>query len=174
MEQSNGPCLLYQEPDLAGRAVRDFLTEDVDRIATDSPEVFAQIVRDINEVVPNMRSRAHLYEGDVPIFEYFNVEKQIVQAFARRVPLPSGGEIVIEETEALIAIDVNTGSHRMQKEREGSYILQVNLEATEEIVRQMRLRNLGGLIIVDFIDMTSRADQKRLFETMRDRMEKDT
>jgi ribonuclease G len=174
MREMDGPGLLYREPDLAGRAVRDFLTDDIDRMVTDSPEIFSQIVRDVNVVAPRMRSRIHLYDEGTPIFEYFNVEKQIVQAFSRRVPLHSGGEIVIEETEALIAIDVNTGSHRPRREKEGSYMLQVNLEAAAEIVRQIRLRNLGGLIIIDFIDMVNRSDQRRVFEAVRDAMESDT
>ncbi|MDR2576879.1 MAG: Rne/Rng family ribonuclease [Puniceicoccales bacterium] len=170
----DGPGLLYREPDLAGRAVRDFLTDDVDRIVTDSPELYAQIVRDINAVAPRMRSRVHLYAGPVPLFAAINVEKQIIQAFSRRVALQSGGEIVIEETEALTAIDVNTSSQRCEKANGDSYLLRVNLEAAEEIVRQMRLRNLGGLIIIDFIDMQDKADQRKLFQSMKAMMEKDT
>jgi ribonuclease G len=174
IEAADGPCLLHREPDLAGRVVRDFLTEEVDRVVTDSPELFSQIVAGVNGVAPRMRSRIHLYEEATPLFQYFNVEKQIIQAFSRRVPLPSGGEIVVEETEALIAIDVNTGSHRSRGEKEDSIISQVNLEAAAEIVRQMRLRNLGGLIIIDFIDMQSRTDQRKLFEFMYQSMAKDT
>jgi ribonuclease G len=174
MEAMKGPGLLYREPELAERAVRDFLTDDVDRIAVDRPELFSRIIGAVDGAIPRMRSRVQLYEGKEPIMEYFHAEEQIDRLFARRLALPSGGEIVIEETEALIAVDVNTGSHRNRKKDGGGYILQVNLEAAEEIVRQMRLRGLGGLIVIDFIDMASSADQKKLQETMQRLMEVDT
>ncbi|MDR2667721.1 MAG: Rne/Rng family ribonuclease [Puniceicoccales bacterium] len=174
MAKLHGPGLLYCEPDLVGRAVRDFLTDDVDRITVDSEEVHGEISGAVGEALPRMRSRVHLYDGIEPIFEHFKAEKQIVQIFSRRVPLPSGGEIVIEETEALIAIDVNSGSHRCRKRDDGDYMLHVNLEAAEEIVRQMRLRNLGGLIIIDFVDMVNAADQKRLCDLMQKMLEQDS
>jgi ribonuclease G len=157
-----------------GRAVRDFLADDVDRVVTDSPAVFSQLVQDIDTVAPRLKGRVHLHGEKVPLFEYYSVEKQILQTFSRRVPLPSGGEIVIEETEALIAIDVNTGSHRKKEGKDGGLILAVNLEAADEIVRQVRLRNLGGLIIVDFIDMKNRADQKKILDAMQAGLEKDS
>lgn len=175
-QKAKEPCMVYHEPDLIGRSIRDFLTTEVDRIVTDSSEIFARIVHEINEFAPRMRSRVHLYEGSEPIFQHFNVESQIQEIFSKRVALPSGGEIVIEETEALIAIDVNTGGHRNQEEesKDGkNFILQVNMEAAAEIARQVRLRNLGGLIIVDFIDMKSRADQRALYDRMNELLEKD-
>ena len=174
LAKMHGPGLVYSEPDLVGRAVRDFIADDVDRITVDSAEIYEKVVAAIEEVMPRMRSRVHLYGDGEPIFEHFKAEKQIVQIFSRRVPLPSGGEIVIEETEALIAIDVNTGSHRCRKKDDGNYMLQVNLEAAAEIVRQMRLRNLGGLIIIDFIDMANGGDQKRIYDLMQSMMEQDS
>ncbi|MDR1436375.1 MAG: Rne/Rng family ribonuclease, partial [Puniceicoccales bacterium] len=174
LEKMQGPGLLYGEPDLVGRTVRDFLADDVDRVAVDSAEVHERIVAAVDEAMPRMRSRIHLYGGAEPIFEHFKVEKQLAQVFSRRVPLPSGGEIVIEETEALIAIDVNTGSHRSRRRDGSDYMLQVNMEAAKEIVRQMRLRNLGGLIVIDFIDMASGADQKKLHDLMESMMEEDS
>ncbi|MDR3117515.1 MAG: Rne/Rng family ribonuclease [Puniceicoccales bacterium] len=175
MQRSPEPCLLYREPDLVGRAVRDFLTDEVDRVVVDSPAVFSQLVQDVGTVAPKLKGRVYLHDKPVPLFEYYSVEKQILQTFSRKVTLPSGGEIVIEETEALIAIDVNTGSHHRRREGgDGGLILAVNLEAADEIVRQMRLRNLGGLIIVDFIDMKNRADQKKILDAMQAGMEKDS
>ncbi|MDR2664024.1 MAG: Rne/Rng family ribonuclease [Puniceicoccales bacterium] len=174
VESMKEPGLLYREPELAERAVRDFLTDDVDRIAVDCPELFSRILEAADGTVPRMRSRVQLYDAGEPIMEHFQAEKQIGRLFSRRLSLPSGGEIVIEETEALVAIDVNTGSHRNRKKDGGSYILQVNLEAAEEIVRQMRLRSLGGLIVIDFIDMPSGADQKKLQETVQRLMAEDT
>jgi ribonuclease G len=114
-----------------------------------------------------------IFDENIPIFERFNIERQIEQTFQRRVPLPSGGEIVIEETEALVAIDVNTGSHKQQKGDSNSFILQVNLEAAEEAARQIRLRNIGGLIILDFIDMKNRKDRMAVYRRMKGEMEKD-
>ncbi|MDR2030413.1 MAG: Rne/Rng family ribonuclease [Puniceicoccales bacterium] len=174
MEHSTEPCLLYQEPDLVGRTVRDFLADDVDRVVTDSPAIYDQLVRDIDAVAPRLRGRVCLHGEKAPLFDHYGVEKQILQTFARRVSLPSGGEIVIEETEALIAIDVNTGSHRRKDGGDGGLILAVNLEAADEIIRQLRLRNLGGLIIVDFIDMKNRSDQKKVLDAMQAGLAKDT
>jgi ribonuclease G len=168
------PGLIYREPGLIGRSVRDFLTDDVDRIVTDSPQVFDEIVSEINEIAPQLRGKVELYGDEEPILEHFNVEKQVQRTFSRRLPLPSGGEIVLEETEALIAIDVNTSGHRVARDEGKNLILQVNLEAAREIVRQMRLRNLGGLIIVDFIDMKSKADQKQVFDAMQELMAQDS
>ncbi|MDR1456932.1 MAG: Rne/Rng family ribonuclease [Puniceicoccales bacterium] len=166
--------LVYQEPGLIGRAVRDFLTDDVDRIVTDSPQVLDEVITEINEIAPQLRGKVELYEEETPILEHFNVEKQVQRTFSRRLPLPSGGEIVLEETEALIAIDVNTSGHKAGKDEVKNFILQVNLEAALEIVRQMRLRNLGGLIIIDFIDMKNKADQKQVFDAMQELMAKDS
>ncbi|MDR1437728.1 MAG: Rne/Rng family ribonuclease [Puniceicoccales bacterium] len=168
------PCMVYQEPGLIGRAVRDFLTDDVDRIVTDSAQLRGEIVEKIAEIAPRMQSKVFLYEEKPPIFEYFHVEKQIQRLFSRRLPLASGGEIVFEETEALTAVDVNTGSHKFAKEANKNLILQVNLEAAQEIARQIYLRNLGGLIIIDFIDMKSASDQRRVYDEMQTLMANDT
>jgi ribonuclease G len=168
------PCLLYREPNLARRAVRDFLTDDVDRIVTDSREMYAQMVNDIGDIAPHLGGRIHFHEKGKPLFAEYNVDQQVAQMFASRVALPSGGEIIIEETEALIAIDVNTGAHHRRKDDGSNFILQVNLEAAAEIVRQIRLRNLGGLIIIDFIDMKSRGDKQRVCGAVEEGMAVDT
>ena len=178
VEKINQPerkaVLLYSEPGLIERTVRDFLTEEVDRILVDNPEDF-KIVQDlVGEISPRSRSRVELYHDPIPVFERYNIERQIEQLFQRRVPLPSGGEIVIDETEALTAIDVNTGSHRSGKDgKDGNYITQANIEAVTEAARQIQLRNLGGLIMIDTIDMKNPKDRKIVYDTLREAMEGD-
>ena len=168
------PVLLYQEPGLIERTVRDFLTEEVDRILLDNPEDFKLVQDLVGEVSPRSRSRVELYADPIPVFERYNIERQIEQLFQRRVPLPSGGEIVIDETEALTAIDVNTGGHRGKDgAKDGNFITQANLEAVTEAARQIKLRNLGGLIMIDTIDMKNPKDRKKVFDTLRDAMEDD-
>ena len=168
------PVLLYQEPGLIERTVRDFLTEEVDRILVDNPEDFKLVQDLVGEVSPRSRSRVELYADPIPVFERYNIERQIEQLFQRRVPLPSGGEIVIDETEALTAIDVNTGGHRGKDgAKDGNFITQANLEAVTEAARQIKLRNLGGLIMIDTIDMKNPKDRKKVFDTLRDAMEDD-
>ena len=168
------PVLLYQEPGLIERTVRDFLTEEVDRILVDNPEDFKLVQDLVGEVSPRSRSRVELYADPIPVFERYNIERQIEQLFQRRVPLPSGGEIVIDETEALTAIDVNTGGHRGKDgAKDGNFITQANLEAVTEAARQIKLRNLGGLIMIDTIDMKNPKDRKKVFEALRDAMEDD-
>jgi ribonuclease G len=178
VEKINQPerkaVLLYSEPGLIERTVRDFLTEEVDRILVDNPGDF-KIVQDlVGEISPRSRSRVELYHDPIPVFERYNIERQIEQLFQRRVPLPSGGEIVIDETEALTAIDVNTGSHRSGKDgKDGNYITQANIEAVTEAARQIQLRNLGGLIMIDTIDMKNPKDRKIVYDTLREAMEGD-
>ncbi|MEN9653686.1 MAG: hypothetical protein RL303_1406 [Verrucomicrobiota bacterium] len=168
------PVLLYQEPGLIERTVRDFLTEEVDRILVDNPEDFKLVQDLVGEVSPRSRSRVELYVDPIPVFERYNIERQIEQLFQRRVPLPSGGEIVIDETEALTAIDVNTGGHRGKDgAKDGNFITQANLEAVTEAARQIKLRNLGGLIMIDTIDMKNPKDRKKVFDTLREAMEDD-
>lgn len=164
------PILLYQEPGLIERTVRDFLTEEVDRILVDNPADFASVQEAVAEISPRSRSRVALYEDPIPVFERYNIERQIEQLMSRRVPLPSGGEIVIDETEALTSIDVNTGGHRGAAKDGKDYIVHANLEAVSEAARQIRLRNLGGLIMIDTIDMKNPKDRKKVFDRMCDEM----
>jgi len=172
LNASAKPTLLYQEPGLVERTVRDFLTEDIDRILVDTKEDHGSILEAVAEISPRSKSKVAVYKDAIPIFERFNIERQIEQTFLRRVPLPSGGEIVIDETEALISIDVNTGGHKGKGDGK-DYIVQANLEAVTEAARQIRLRNLGGLIIIDTIDMKNPKDRKAVFDRLRDEMEKD-
>ncbi|MGC6423765.1 MAG: Rne/Rng family ribonuclease [Lentimonas sp.] len=173
MESTNQPSCLYVEPDIVGRTVRDFLTEDIDRVMVDKREDFDNIIDEVTKISPRSKSKIHRFTDDIPVFERFNIERQIEQTYMRCVPLPGGGEIVIEETEALISIDVNTGSHKNKNKDGKDFILQVNLEAATEICRQIRLRNIGGLIILDFIDMKSKKDRNAVLNRMRREMATD-
>jgi ribonuclease G len=166
IQSEKAPACLYQEPDLVERTVRDFLTEEIDRVLIDNPDDHARTQRLVAQVSKRSAGRIALYKDSIPIFERFNIERQIEQTSQRKVPLPSGGEIIIDETEALIAIDVNTGSHRQKGGDEKNVIYSVNLEAAIEIARQIRLRNLGGLIIMDFIDMKERRHRNAVYEKM--------
>jgi len=173
MQSDRAPACLYQEPDLVERTVRDFLTEEVDRVLIDD-EVGHKHTQDlVGQISKRSRSKIALYKDNIPIFERFNIERQIEQTFQRKVALPSGGEIVIDETEALIAIDVNTGSHKNRGGDEKNVIYAVNMEAAVEAARQIRLRNLGGLIIIDFIDMKERRHRNGVYDMMIDAMSTD-
>ncbi len=173
MKSERSPACLYQEPDLVERTVRDFLTEEVDRVLIDSKDDHERTQKLVAQISKRSAGKIALYKDSIPIFERFNIERQIEQTGQRKVPLPSGGEIIIDETEALIAIDVNTGSHKNRGGDEKNVIYAVNLEAAAEIARQIRLRNLGGLIIMDFIDMKERRHRNAIYEKMVDLMSTD-
>src|SRR5437016_2220658 len=163
---------VFQEPDLVERTVRDFLTEDVERIVIDSPRQYDRIREMIGRISQRSISKVKLYVDSQPVFDRFNITRQLEGAFARQVHLKSGGYIVIDETEALVAIDVNTGRHKSGKDQE-STILKVNLEAADEICRQLRLRNMVGLIVLDFIDMKSRRDQQQIYQRVKEGLKRD-
>lgn len=172
MKEKAAPAALFQEPDLVERTVRDFLTEDIDAVYVDDPKAFERMQNLVGQISKRSRSKIQLYRGQNHIFDEFQVHKQIEEAFHRQVWLPCGGYIVIDETEALIAIDVNTGRNKGSKDMEKT-ILQTNLEAADEIARQLRLRNIGGIIIADFIDMKSRKDQQAVYQRIKERMKSD-
>ncbi len=169
--QPSATCV-FQEPDLIERTVRDFLTEDVERIVVDSPQSHDRMREMILKISRRSASKIKLYTESQPIFDRFNISRQLENAFSRQVHLKSGGYIVVDETEALVAIDVNTGRHKGGKDQE-STILKVNLEAADEICRQLRLRNMGGLIVLDFIDMKSRRDQQSVYQRMKEGLRRD-
>jgi len=173
IKNEKDPCLLYEEPDLIGLTARDFLTDDVDRVQIDNETDYSRLIETIQRISPKSKAKVALFKEEIPIFQRFNVERQIEQTFMRRVKLPSGGEIVMEETEALVSIDINTGSHKGSRKDGKNFILQANLEAAVEVSRQMRLRNLGGLVIIDFIDMKNRGDQRKVFQKMKSAMADD-
>ncbi|MFH1498761.1 MAG: Rne/Rng family ribonuclease [Verrucomicrobiota bacterium] len=173
MQSERAPACLYQEPDLVERTVRDFLTEEVDRVLIDNTDDHARTQNLVGQISKRSRSKIALYKDNIPIFERFNIERQIEQTYQRKVGLPSGGEIIIDETEALIAIDVNTGSHKNRGGDEKNTLYAVNLEAAVEAARQIRLRNLGGLIIIDFIDMKERRHRNGVYEKLCEAMSED-
>jgi len=170
-KQPTATCV-FQEPDLIERTVRDFLTEDVERIVIDNHREYERVRNMIGRISKRSIMKVKLYSESQPIFDRFNITRQLENAFTRQVLLKSGGYIVIDETEALVAIDVNTGRHKGGKDQD-STIVRVNLEAAEEIARQLRLRNMGGLIVLDFIDMRSRRDQQAVYNKLRDGLRRD-
>ena len=173
--QKAGTCV-FEEPDLIERTVRDFLTEDVERIVVDNAAETERVTKLIGRISKRSLEKVQRYPYSEPIFDRFGVTRQLETAYTRKVMLPSGGYIIIDETEALVAIDVNTGSHRHKgknKKEKDKTLLQVNLEAAEEVCRQLRLRNIGGLIVLDFIDMKSSRDRRDVFNRVRDGLRKD-
>jgi len=171
-KQPMATCV-FQEPDLIERTVRDFLTEDVDRIVVDNQKAYDRIRDMILKIkAKSAAKKVMLYSEAQPVFDRFNVTKQLENTFSRQVHLKGGGYIVIDETEALVAIDVNTGRHKGNRDQEAT-ITKVNLEAAEEITRQLRLRNMGGLIVLDFIDMKSRRDQQSVYQKIKEGLRRD-
>lgn len=171
-KQPPATCV-FQEPDLIERTVRDFLTEDVERIVIDDSRQYDRIRDMISRISRRSISKVKVYTEHQPLFDRFNITRQLETAFSRQVHLKSGGYIVIDETEALVAIDVNTGRHKSSARDQDSTILKVNLEAAEEIARQLRLRNMGGLIVLDFIDMKLRRDQQQVYNKLKEGLRRD-
>lgn len=172
MSDRPSPCCLYQEPDLVERVVRDWLTEEIDAIIIDSPEEYERVREIASKISRRAKSKIQLYEGELPIFDHYEVDRQVNEAFGRKVNLKSGGCIVLDETEAMIAIDVNTGRHKGPGSQEEA-ILEVNAEAVDEVARQLRLRNIGGLVLIDFIDMKSRKHQNLIYKQMKSALKRD-
>ena len=166
------PCCIFQEPDLCERVVRDWLTEDVDAIVIDDVKSYEAMREVTGRISRRAKSKIRRFDGATGIFEHFGIERQLHEAFSRQVPLKSGGYLVIDETEALIAVDVNTGHHKGKGSQEEA-ILEVNLEAVEEVARQLRLRNIGGLVVLDLIDMKSRKHQKQVWRALKDALKRD-
>jgi ribonuclease G len=166
------PCCIFQEPDLCERVIRDWLTEDVDSIVIDDERSYNEMREVAGKISRRAKSKIRRYDGGVGIFEHYGLERQLHDAFARQVPLKSGGYLVIDETEALIAVDVNTGHYKGKGSQEEA-ILDVNLEAVEEVARQLRLRNIGGLVILDLIDMKSRKHQREVYRALKEALKRD-
>jgi ribonuclease E len=166
------PGLVYREADLVIRTIRDFMTPDVSEVWIDSQETYEIALRFVRDVMPSRAKTVRLYTGDRPLFNKFNLEEQIERIYKRRVPLPSGGEIVIDGTEALTAVDVNSARSKRSGEIEENNTL-TNLEAAAEIARQLRLRDLGGLIVIDFIDLTSNRNKAKVERAMRESLKGD-
>ena len=166
------PCCIFQEPDLCERVIRDWLTEDIDSIIIDDEKTY-ESMRDLTaRISRRARGKIRRYDGETGIFEHYGLERQLHDAFSRQVPLKSGGYLVIDETEALIAVDVNTGHYKGKGSQEDA-IRAVNLEAVDEVARQLRLRNIGGLVVLDLIDMKSRKHQREVWRALKDALKRD-
>jgi len=172
IEAAAAPSAIYQESDLVIRAIRDFFTPEITRVLVDSEPVHRKCREFVQAVMPRYRRRVELYSGRRPLFEEFGVEFQIERTYRRRLELPSGGSVVIEPTEALVAVDVNSGKSREQEDLEGT-AYRTNLEAIPVLVRQIRLRDLGGLIVIDFIDMQDERHKRSIEREMRAALKKD-
>jgi ribonuclease G len=174
-ESSRAPALVYQEQSLVAKLLRDLLTEEFSAIRIDNASEYRRILELIERIMPSLASKVKLYEKDYPIFEEYGVQAEIDRALRSKVWLKSGGSIVINQTEALVAIDVNTGRYVGKKTagRLEDTILKTNLEAVKEIVRQIRLRDLGGIIVLDFIDMEEKKNRQKVFQTVEQELRKD-
>ena len=168
----NGAFLIYQEGSLVIRAIRDYFQPDIGELLIDTDEVYEQARQFMAHVMPDNVGKVKRYSDDVPLFSRFQIEHQIESAYARQVNLPSGGAVVIDHTEALVSIDVNSGRATKGSDIEET-ALRTNLEASDEIARQLRLRDLGGLVVIDFIDMESQKNQREVENRLRDALHHD-
>jgi ribonuclease G len=173
-ESSRAPAVIYREQSLVAKLLRDLLTEEFLAIRIDNPQEHRHVMELIARIMPNLASRVKLYTKDYPIFEEYGVQAEIDKALKSKVWLKSGGSIVINQTEALVAIDVNTGRYVGKRTgRLEDTIVKTNLEAVKEIVRQIRLRDLGGIIVLDFIDMEERKNRQKVFQAVELEVKKD-
>jgi ribonuclease G len=174
-ETSRAPAVVYQEQSLVAKLLRDLLTDDYSAIRIDNDLEYRRVLELIERIMPSLASKVRLYEKEYPIFEEYGVQAEIDRALRSKVWLKSGGSIVINQTEALVAIDVNTGRYVGKKTagRLEDTILKTNLEAVKEIVRQIRLRDLGGIIVLDFIDMEEKKNRLKVFQTVEQELRKD-
>ncbi|MCP1366972.1 ribonuclease E, partial [Halomonas sp. BBD48] len=168
----SAPFLIYRESNVIIRAMRDYLRQDIGEVLIDSPEVHQEALGFIRQVMPSYQQKIKLYADDVPLFSRFQIESQIETAYQREVKLPSGGSVVIDHTEALVSIDINSARATRGSDIEET-ALQTNLEAADEIARQLRLRDIGGLVVIDFIDMSPARNQREVENRVRDALKLD-
>ena len=166
------PAQLHEEYDLTLRVARDYLTEDVEKLVIDNRDEYRKIQHFLSAVAPHLRAKVELYEGDIPLYDRKMIEKEVEKIFERKVPLRCGGYIIIEPTEGLVAIDVNSGKFTEKKSLEETAFA-VNMEAAREVARQIRLRDLGGIIVIDFIDMMQAGKRRKVFEALIDSLKRD-
>ncbi|MDO9322261.1 MAG: ribonuclease G, partial [Pseudomonas sp.] len=172
MQTASSPSVIYQDLSLAFRTLRDLVSPRIEKVRIDSRETFQKIVQFVDELMPEIAGRLEHYPGERPIFDLYGVEDEVQKALERKVPLKSGGYLIIDPAEAMSTIDVNTGAfvgHRNLEET----IFKTNLEAAITIARQLRLRNLGGIIIIDFIDMEDEEHQRQVLRTLEKQLERD-
>ncbi len=171
-EEKAAPFLILQESNVIIRAIRDYLRDDIDQVLIDTPEALDHAVSFVKQIMPHYQNKVRMYQDPVPLFNRYQIETQIETAYQRVVQLPSGGSIVIDPTEALVSIDINSARATKGGDIEET-ALQTNLEAADEIARQLRLRDIGGLIVIDFIDMTSPKSQREVENRVRDALQPD-
>ncbi|MBW3570056.1 MAG: Rne/Rng family ribonuclease, partial [Gemmatimonadetes bacterium] len=170
--RARAPAPVHREAKLTAGIIRDLFSQKVDSLTVDSKNVYDEIVAYLEQVDPTLVQRVHLYADAKPLFDAYDLEREIRDAFQRRVNLPSGGYIIVEPTEALVSIDVNTGRYTGKKDPEKT-ILKTNVDAAREIARQLRLRDVGGIIVCDFIDMESKANREKVLQELRQHLSRD-
>ena len=168
----SAPALIHQDLDSITRAIRDFYSPETEQVVIDSPKDHRRVLDFVRQFMPRLKAKIVLYSDKEPLFDRHGVEEKVQKALDRRVWLRSGGSIIIERTEALTAIDVNTGRFVGKRNQEET-ILRTNMDAVHEVVRQLRLRNVGGIIIIDFIDMEKEGNRKKVYDALRDALKKD-
>jgi ribonuclease G len=171
-ESASAPSLIHQDLDLIARTLRDFFTADTEQVVIDSPKDHRRVVDFVRHFMSRQKAKIVLYSGKDPLFEQQGIEEKVVKALDRRVWLRSGGYLIIERTEALTAVDVNTGRFVGKRNQEET-ILKTNMEAVQEVVRQLRLRNVGGIIIIDFIDMEKEGNRRKVYDALKEALKKD-
>ena len=172
-KKAKAPHLLYEEPELTVRVVRDgFIAGEFKELVTDSRRVYDLVTQYFQSVAPELVEQVHFHDGKLPLFEQYHVVEQVHKALERKVWLPSGGYIIIDRTEAMTVIDVNTGKHVGKTNLEET-VVKTNLEAAQEVARQLRLRDIGGMIVVDFIDMLLEQNKGKVIQAVKEEMSKD-
>ncbi|MBY0517625.1 MAG: Rne/Rng family ribonuclease [Bacteriovoracaceae bacterium] len=172
LEKSKAPCELHQDLTFVQRALRDITDEDVDQIVVDSKQVMRQVDKFTKNYLPNLKAKLKMHDGEIPVFEHLGIDLEIERALSNQVFLKSGGSINIDQTEALVSIDVNTGKFVGKKTLEET-IVKTNLEAVKEIAYQLRVRNCGGIIIIDFIDMEKEENRQAVYSALLEALKKD-
>src|ERR1051325_645244 len=166
------PALIHRETNMTRGLMRDLFSDKVESLVVDSRQVHGEILEYLNGIAPELANRVKIYEEPTPLFDKYEIETEIRDLFKRRCDLPSGGYLIIEQTEALVSIDVNSGRYTGKKDPEKT-ILKTNTEAAREIARQMRLRDLGGIIVCDFIDMETKANRDKVLQELRTHLGRD-
>jgi len=172
MKQNEPPSILYSDLSTTISVIRDYFTPDISKIFIDSKSIFKEIKNYIKFIQPELIDKIEYYKGFIPIFDEFKIEEQIKTLMGRRVPLPNGGYIIIDHTEAMVVVDVNSGRYAAKKEQELNS-LKTDLEAAREIARQLRLRDIGGLIVVDFIDLEDEKNRKKIYDELKKEFKRD-
>lgn len=172
LKRKSPPALIFKDVTMASSVIRDLFTKDVSRLVADDKRLYNNIKGYLKDVGPALSTRVDFYNNKKPIFDAFDIESEIEKSLSRKVWTPSGGYVIFDHTEAMVAVDVNSGKFMGRKEPEEN-ILKINLEASKEIARQLRLRDIGGLIVIDFIDMTEPANKKKLYDEFRRELRRD-